>query len=246
MLFLNALGCGTQMWDYQLLAFAEQGFRCIALDRRGHGRSDQPARGYDFDTFADDVGTLIDQLNLSGLTFIGHSMASFEIVRYLTRHGSSRVGRVVLLAPMTPMLVRTEDNPNGVPRADFEVLWAQWKRDYPKWVDDATAPFFVPETSRAMMRWVVNVLQSPVPIALACSRIMVEADFRDELRQINVPTLLIHGDRDRSAPIELTGIPSAQLIPSCRFLVYKGAPHGLLYTQIDQVHADALQFVRGK
>ncbi|HEY2123478.1 MAG TPA: alpha/beta hydrolase [Chthoniobacterales bacterium] len=117
-LFLNALGCSTEMWDHQLVAFAEQGFRCIGVDRRGHGRSDLPARGYDFDTFADDVAAVIDQLGLSGLTIIGHSMASYEIVRYLTRHGSSRVARVILLAPMTPMLARTEDSPNGIPRAD--------------------------------------------------------------------------------------------------------------------------------
>lgn len=122
---------------------------------------------------------------------------------------------------MTPLLLQTKSNPNGIPRANFDALWAQWKSDYPKWVEDATAPFFVPETSRAMMRWVVNVLQSPVPINLACSRMMADEDFRDEMRKIVIPTLLVHGDRDRSAPIEVTGIPSAELISGCRFLIYK-------------------------
>jgi pimeloyl-ACP methyl ester carboxylesterase len=245
MLFLNSLGVGSRIWDYQFAAFAEQGFRCIGFDRRGHGKSDQPARGYDHDTFADDVAALIDQLDLDNLTLIGHSMAGGEIVRYLSRHGSSRVARIVLLGTMTPMLLQAEDNPNGIPRADFETLWAQWKRDYPKWIADAAAPFFVPETSPAMMDWVVGLLQVPVPILLACSRAMAEEDFRAEMRRIDVPTLLIHGDRDRSAPIEITGKPSAELIPDCRFLVYEGAPHGLMFTHMERLHADILLFVRG-
>jgi non-heme chloroperoxidase len=243
-LFLNSLGCGASMWDYQIAAFAEQGMRCVVLDRRGHGRSDQPARGYDHDTFADDVAALIDELDLSGLTLITHSMAGGEAVRYLSRHGSGRVARLVLLAPTTPMLLKSDDNPNGAPRAGFEAVWAQWKKDYPKWVADNIAPFFIPETSPAMMRWGASLLQISVPAALACSRSMVEEDFRAEMRRIDIPTLLIHGDRDRSAPLALTGKPSAELIPGCRFLVYDGAPHGLMFTHMDRLHADILRFVR--
>ena len=152
-LFLNSLGCAHGMWDYQMAAFADEGFRCIGFDRRGHGRSDQPARGYDFDTFADDVAALVDTLDLSDLTLIAHSMAGGEAVRYLSRHGAKRVARLVLIAPTTPMLLKTDDNRNGAPRESFEALWAQWKRDYPKWVADNVAPFFIPETSPAMMRW---------------------------------------------------------------------------------------------
>jgi non-heme chloroperoxidase len=243
-LLLSGLGMGSQMWDYQLVAFAEAGFRCIGFDRRGHGRSDQPALGYDHDTFADDLATLIDELGLSDLTLVGHSMAGGEVVRYLTRHGSRRIARIVLLAPTTPMLLRTEDNPNGVPRAGFEALWAQWKSDYPKWVADNLAPFFVPETSPAMMRWGASLLQTPVPIALACARAMVEVDFREEMRRIDVPALLIQGDRDRSTPLELTGKPSAALIPGCRLIIYEGAPHGLMFTHMDRLHADILRFLR--
>ena len=243
-LFLSSLGCSSRMWDYQIPAFAEAGFRCIAFDRRGHGRSDEPAGGYDFDTLADDIAALVDGLDLWGLTLIAHSMAGGEAVRYLTRHGSKRVARLVLLAPMTPMLLKAHDNPNGAPRENFEALWALWKRDYPKWVDDNVAPFFIPETSPAMMRWVVTQLQTSLPITLACARAMVEADFRTEMRRIDVPTLIVHGDRDRSAPIELTGKPSAELIPGCRLLVYPGAPHGLMFTHMDQLHADLAAFMR--
>lgn len=243
-LFLNSLGCGSRMWDYQIAAFADEGFRCIGFDRRGHGRSDEPASGYDFDTFADDVAALADHADLSGLTLIAHSMAAGEAVRYLTRQGGKRVARLVLIAPTTPMLIKAHDNPNGAPMESFEALWAQWKRDYPKWVDDNVAPFFVPETSPAMMRWGVTLLQTSLPVTLACARAMVQADFRAEMRRIDVPTLVIHGDRDRSAPVELTGKPSAELIPNCRLLVYPGAPHGLMFTHMDQLNDDMLRFMR--
>jgi len=242
-LFLNSLGCGSQMWDYQMTAFADEGFRCIGFDRRGHGRSDQPARGYDFDAFADDVAALVDELDLERLTLIAHSIAGGEAVRYLSRHGKGRVARLVLLAPTTPMLLKTTDNPNGAPKESFEALWAQWRRDYPKWIADNVAPFFIPETSPAMMRWAANLIQTPVPIALACARAMVQADFRTEMRRIEVPTLIIHGDHDRSAPLELTGKPSAALIPGARLLVYPGAPHGLMFTHMDELNADLLQFM---
>jgi pimeloyl-ACP methyl ester carboxylesterase len=244
LLFLNGLGCGSQMWDYQMTAFADKGFRCIGFDRRGHGRSDQPSSGYDYDTFADDIAALIEALDLSGLTLIGHSMAGGEAIRFLTRHGKGRLARIVLLAPTTPMLLKTDDNPNGAPKENFEALWSQWKRDYPKWIADNVAPFFIPETSPAMMRWGANLLQTSVPIALACARAMVMEDFRAEMRRIEVPTLIVQGDRDRSAPIELTGKPSAELIPGCQFLVYGGAPHGLMFTHMDRLHADILKFVR--
>jgi pimeloyl-ACP methyl ester carboxylesterase len=243
-LFLSGLGCGSRMWDYQMAAFADENFRCIGFDRRGHGRSDEPGAGYDFDTFADDVATLVDDLDLSGLTVIAHSIAGGEAVRYLSRHGMKRVARLVLLAPTTPMLLKSHDHPNGAPREGFEALWAQWKRDYPKWIDDNLAPFFIPETSPAMMRWGVTLLQTSLPVALACSRAMVEADFRAEMRRIDVPTLIIHGDRDRSAPVELTGKPSAELIPDCRLLVYPGAPHGLMFTHMDELNGDILDFMR--
>jgi non-heme chloroperoxidase len=142
------------------------------------------------------------------------------------------------------MLLQTEDNPDGAPKAGFEALWAQWRRDYPKWVADNVAPFFIPETSTAMMRWGVNLLQTSLPILLACSRAMVGEDFRAEMRRIDVPTLIVQGDRDRSAPIEQTGKPSAELIPGCRLAVYEGAPHGLMFTHTDLLHADILRFMR--
>jgi len=137
-----------------------------------------PPAANDFDAFADDVAALVDELDLERITLIAHSIAGGEAVRYLSRHGKERVARLVLLAPTTPMLLRTDDNSNGAPMESFEALWAQWRRDYPKWIADNVAPFFIPETSPAMMRWGGNLLQTSLPIVLACARAMVEADFR--------------------------------------------------------------------
>jgi pimeloyl-ACP methyl ester carboxylesterase len=243
-LFSNSAGMPTEMWDYQMGALAEQGFRCIAVDRRGHGRSDVAHSGYDLDTFADDMATVIEALDLRQLTLISHSMGGCEIVRYLTRHGSQRVSRMVLIGTMTPFLLQTADNPNGVPAANWEALRASWRKDFPGWIDENTAPFFVPESSPAMARWVSGLLMRfPARLAIACNEAMTMTDFRDELRRISVPTLVIHGDRDASAPLPLTGKPTAELIPGCRLEVYEGAPHGLLYTHMDRLHADILRFI---
>jgi non-heme chloroperoxidase len=244
-LFLNSAGVSTQMWDYQMVEFADQGYRCIAFDRRGHGRSDRPLGGYEYDTFADDVASVISALDLQDLTLVGHSMAGGEIVRHLTRHGSARVARIVLLAPTTPYLMKTADNPNGVPQSTFEALRASWRRDFPKWVADNTAPFFVPETSPAMMQtFAALLMQCPVQVAIACNKALTTTDFRADLAKISVPALVVHGDRDASAPLALTGKPTAELIPGCRFKVYQGAPHGLMYTHMERLNTDILQFVR--
>ena len=205
-LFCSSAGMPTGMWNYQMSAFAEQGYRCIAFDRRGHGRSDVPPDGYDFDTFADDLAALLEALDLEDLTVITHSMGAGELVRYLGRHGSARVRRAVLISPTTPFMLQTADNPNGIPQGNFEALRDSWRRDYPKWVADNTAPFFVPETSPAMMRWLAGLLANwPSRLAIACNLALTSTDFRRELREVAVPTLLIHGDRDASAPLALTG-----------------------------------------
>jgi pimeloyl-ACP methyl ester carboxylesterase len=246
MLFLNSLGCSTRMWDYQFAAFGDRHVRCIGFDRRGHGRSDEPASGYDYDTLADDVAALIRALDLSAVTLVAHSMAGGEVVRYLARHGQGRIARIILIGAMTPCLLEAPDNPGGLSCAAVEGLWDQWRTDYPKWIADNVGPFFVPETSRAMAAWAENfLLTASIPVAIACSRAMAAEDFRDEMRRIEVPSLVIHGDRDRSAPLELTGRPSAALIPGARLLVYEGAPHGLMFTHMERLHADILDFVRG-
>ena len=243
-LFLNSAGLSTPMWDYQMVAFADRGHRCVAFDRRGHGRSDRPLGGYDYDTFADDVDSVITALDLKDLTVVTHSMAAGEIVRYLVRHGSARVARIVLIAPTTPCLLRVPDNPDGLPHAVFEALRASWRLDFQKWVADNTAPFFVPESSPAMMQWLAGLLmQCPVQVAIACNEAITSSDFRADLARISVPALVIHGDHDASAPFALTGKPTAERIPGCRLEVYRGAPHGLMYTHMERLNSDVLGFI---
>jgi len=244
-LFVNSFGMTTQMWDYQTVHFADQGYRCIGFDRRGHGRSDLAVGGYDYDTFADDVAAVISALDLRDLTIVGHSMAGGEIVRYLTRHGPARVARIVLLAPTTPYLTQTHDNPNGVPQSAFDALRASWRKDFPKWVADNTLPFFVPETSPAMMQAVAaRMMLLSVPVAIACNKAITATDFRADLATVSVPAMVIQGDQDASSPLALTGKPTAELIPGCRLKVYPGAPHGLMFTHMDMLNADILQFMR--
>ena len=243
LLFLSSLGCSHDMWQYQFEAFAQAGYRCIGFDRRGHGRSDRPGTGYDFDTLSDDIGALVTALDLRELSLIAHSMAACELVRYVSRHGMHRLRSLVLLAPTTPRLLGGDEASAAASRAGFEALWSQWRRDYPQWVEDNVAPFFVPETSRPMMRWGASLLQASVPVAIACSQAMMQADLREEMRAIELPCLLIHGDRDRSVPMEISARPSAALLPDCRFMVYEGAPHGLMFTHMDRLHRDVLQFL---
>lgn len=244
-LFLNSAGMSTSMWDYQMAAFADQGYRCISFDRRGHGRSDRALDGYDYDTFASDLASVITALDLQDLSVVAHSMAGGEIVRYLKNHGSARVSRIILLGTTTPYLMQTLDNPEGMPQSTFDALRASWRKDFQKWIADNTAPFFVPESSPAMMKWVAGLLaQCSMPVALACNAALASTDFRADLAGISVPALVIHGDRDVSAPFTLTGKATAELIPGCQLKVYQGAPHGLMYTHMEMLHADILRFIR--
>ncbi len=246
--FLTGWMLSSEMWDYQLVPLSEQGLRCIAYDRRGHGRSSDPGRGYDYDTLADDLASVLEALDLRDVTLVGHSMASGELVRYLSRHGDRRIARLVFLAPAaTPFLLKTADNPDGVDGAFFEQFRsAVLLRDTPGWLAANADPFFVAETSAAMKSWLMGLmLRCSLKASIDCHRAMTSTDFRSELTRIRVPSLVIHGDKDVSAPIHLTGQRTAQLIPGCRFKVYEGAPHGLMITHRDRLNADLLAFASG-
>lgn len=244
--FVAAWALNSDMWQYQMAPMAARGLRCVAYDRRGHGRSSQPGDGYDYDTLADDLAAVIDHLDLSNAVLVGHSMAGGEVVRYLTRHGSARVSRIVLIAPTTPYMLKTADNPNGVPEEFINQTRAQWSIDFPKWLRDNARPFFVPETSPAMMDWVFGLtMQTSLKAALDCNYAMVHTDFRPELPKITIPTLIIQGDKDVSAPLEMTGRPTAEMIAGSQLKVYQGAPHGLMFTHIARLNADLIEFAMG-
>lgn len=243
-LFVHSAGVSSRLWDYQLPAFAQRGFRAIAYDRRGHGLSERVGHGYDYDTLADDLAAVVAALDLKGATLVGHSMGCGEIVRYLTRHGSARVARIVLIGTTTPLMRQAPDNPSGIPQAAIEAMRADWCEDYPRWIAQNAAPFFVAETSRAMLHWGVDLLlQTPLPVALACNHAVMTEDFRTELKEIAVPALIVHGDQDASAPLALTGEPTASLLPRARLAVYRGAPHGLPFTHTSRLNADIVEFI---
>jgi pimeloyl-ACP methyl ester carboxylesterase len=248
-LFVSSWALSSDMWQYQTISLISQGLRCIAYDRRGHGRSDDPGRGYDYDTLADDLAALIEHLDLHDVTLVAHSMAGGEVVRYLTRHGSERVAGIVLLAATLPFPMKTADNPDGLDTRVAEGIRASWTEDFTRWIEANRAPFFgegLPgcDVSVGIQQWLIRDLQhASLQALIECNRAMVETDFRAELRAIEVPTLIIHGDSDAGAPVELTGCKSAQLAPGSRLVVYENGPHGLFVTHRERLNADLFAFV---
>jgi pimeloyl-ACP methyl ester carboxylesterase len=243
--FVSSWALTSEMWAYQVAHLSDAGFRCIAFDRRGHGRSDAPGRGYDLDTLADDLAAVIDQLGLTSVDIVAHSMGGSETARYIARHGAGRVRRVAMLAPAGPCLTQRADNPYGAPRAYFDARIAEWKADFPKWIRANQAPFFTPTTSQPMQEWLIaQMLTTPTPVAIAAFRALIDGDVRADLGKIGRPTLILHGDRDASAPLEITGRRFAAGIRGAELKVYPGAPHGLFVTHLEQVNADLEAFLK--
>lgn len=243
--FLSGWALTSEMWGYQMVPLTDAGRRCIAYDRRGHGRSSDPGRGFDYNTLADDLAAVLNHLDLRDVTLVGHSMAGGEIARYLTRHGAERIEKVVFVAPTLPFPLQTPANPDGVPRLIFDQIRAALMTDYPKWLEENAAPFVTPETSPEMRQWIKGMMLTVSQKALMdCNRAMIETDFRAELQQITVPTLVLHGTADQSAPLELTGRKVAALVPNSKLAIYDAAPHGLFVTHKDRINVDLLAFVQ--
>jgi non-heme chloroperoxidase len=239
---------GADMWEYQMTALAAAGLRCVAHDRRGCARSSHPGRGYDFDTFADDLAALLDRLDLREVTLVGHSMGCGEIARYLKRHGAGRVRRAVLVATTTPYLLKAADNPDGIDRAVFDRMHAAAGADRPRFTALAAGPFFgegpAGAVSEELVRWGVGLALQACPVAtLDTIRAFSETDFRADLRAFTMPTLVVHGRADQGAPLALTGERTARLIPGSRLEVYDTA-HGLFITERERLNRDLLAFIR--
>ena len=244
--FLHSWGLSSDMWCYQMEPMSQKGFRCVSYDRRGHGRSSDPGKGYDYDTLSSDLAVVLDSLDLQNVTLVSHSMAAGETVRYLTRHGRQRIARIVLVSPtVTPYRRQTPDNPDGM---DIELNEAFIRnallKNFPKWLEENSRPFVVKETSVSTIEWLKSMLlHTSMQALVKCSRIGVSTDFRKELTQISVPALIIQGDKDASASMELTGRKTAALIPGAQMKVYEGGPHGLFVTHIDRLNNDLLEFI---
>jgi non-heme chloroperoxidase len=248
--FTHAWGLRSDQWNYQIPALAEAGLRCVRYDRRGHGRSDRPAAGYDIDTLADDLAAVIGHFGLHRATLVAHSLGSKEAIRYLTRHGQERIARLVLVGPVTPLLRRTADNPDGLDPALIDANYAAVAADVPKWCADfeAAGPYFgsSPGGSPGLVDWTIKmIVDTPLPVLLETLKVNADVDMRAELQEIQVPTLVIHGDQDASAPIDLTGRKTAELIGGASLTVYPGAGHGLYASDHDTLNADLLAFING-
>jgi len=243
-LLLAAWTFDASSWGSQIAALDEKGFRCIAPDRRGHGRSEMPSTGYDLETLTDDVAAVIEARDLRDVTLVGFSMGTVEAVNYLGRYGSDRIARLVLVAPTTPFLIKTEDNPDAVPKAMIEADNAAVARDFAKWIAANEAPFFLPETPEITRTWIREMMLSvPLPVALACRKTIAFSDLRAAAAKVDRPTLILHGDRDASAPLPLTGAKTAKLIKGSKLVVYEGAPHPLPLTHGERLIADMLAFM---
>lgn len=243
-LLLTAWTFNASTWGSLIAALDAKGFRCVAPDRRGHGRSEMPSSGYDLDMLTDDVAAVIEARDLRDVTLVGFSMGTVEAVNYLARHGSDRIARLVLVAPTTPYLVKTEDNPDAVPKAMIEADYATVAQDFAKWIAANEAPFFTPETPEVTRAWIREMMLSvPLPVALACRKAMAFADLRAAAARIDRPTLILQGDKDASAPLPLTGAKTAKLIKGSKLIVYEGAPHPLPLTHSERLIADMLAFM---
>ena len=249
MLFCAAWALSSIAWQYQMIGVVDSGRRAVAYDRRGHGRSDDPGRGYDYDTLADDLARVLEHLDLRDVTLVAHSMGSGDAVRYLSRHDEDRVAQLVLLAPTTPFVLKTPGNEDGVDGHLFAERRDEWRRDFGRWILENEGPYFgdgLPgcEVSSLLREWTkADMLATTLQAAIEFQRSAVETDFREELSRLSVPTLLIQGDADASAPLPLTGARTAELVPNCRLLVYEHAPHGLYLTHRKKVNADLLAFI---
>ena len=248
--FTHAWGLRSDQWTYQVPALADAGLRCVLYDRRGHGRSDRPAAGYDIDTLADDLAAVIDHFDLHEATLVAHSLGSKKAIRYLTRHGEGRIARLILIAPITPLLRRTTDNPDGLDPALIDANYAAVAANVPKWCADfeAAGPYFGSSLggSQGLIDWTTRmIVDTPLPVLLETLKVNADVDMRTELQEIQVPALIVHGDQDASAPIDLTGRKTAELIGGATLTVYPGAGHGLYASDHDTLNADLLAFING-
>jgi non-heme chloroperoxidase len=248
--FSHGWPLSADAWEDQMLFLASKGYRCIAHDRRGHGRSSQPWTGNDMDTYADDLATLVETLDLKDALHVGHSTGGGEVARYIRRHGTKRVAKAVLVGAIPPLMLKTAANPGGLPIDVFDGIRTGVLADRSQFFKDLTTPFYGANRPGAKVSqglrdsfWLQG-MQAGLKNAYDCIKVFSETDQTEDLEKFDVPTLIIHGDDDQIVPIGASALPSSKLVKGSTLKVYPGAPHGLTATHKDQVNADLLAFFK--
>jgi len=237
-------------WDAQMLFFGQQGYRVIAHDRRGHGRSDQTWDGNEMNTYADDLAALTEKLDLKDAIHVGHSTGGGEVARYIGRHGSERVAMAVLISAVPPLMVKTDKNPDGLPLSVFDGLRSELAKNRGQFYKDLTLPFYgynrpgakISEGNREHW-WLQGMLGGMKP-HYDCIKAFSETDFTEDLKKFDMPTLILHGDDDQIVPIGAAALISAKIVKNAKLKVYPGFPHGMPKTHADQINADLLAFFK--
>ena len=248
--FLSGWPLSSDSWDDQVMAIADAGFRSIAYDRRGFGRSSQPWSGYDYDTLADDLAAVIEQTGAHGATLVGFSMGGGEVARYLSRHGGKSVVKAALVSSVVPFMLKTSDNPAGTDQAVFDQMTQGMKADRAKFFAGFFKDFFGVSlmshaVSAELLEWSRDVaMQASLKATLECAKSFASTDFRGDLPAFKVPTLIIHGTADKIVPIDAAGRAAASAIAQSILIEYDGAPHGLFATHKDTLTSDLLKFLR--
>jgi non-heme chloroperoxidase len=248
--FSHGWPLNSDAWDGQMFFLAQNGFRVIAHDRRGHGRSSQPFSGNDMDGYADDLAAVIEVLDLKDAVLVGHSTGGGEVVRYIARHGKKRVAKAVLIAAVPPIMLKTPTNPEGLPMEVFDNLRSSITKDRSQFYKDLAISFYGAnrpgtKVSQGILDqfWLWS-MQAGLKNAYDSIKAFSESDFTEDLKKIDIPTLVMHGDDDQIVPVKNSAVKSARLIRGAKEIYYPGAPHGLTATHQDQVNADLLAFLR--
>ena len=246
--FSHGWPLSADAWEDQMFFLAGKGYRCIAHDRRGHGRSGQPWAGNDLDTYADDLAAVVTALNLKDAIHVGHSTGGGEVARYIGRHGTARVARVVLISAAVPLLARTEANPNGLPPEELEKLLGGMLADRAQFFKELSVPFYGANRPGAKVSdgtresfWLQAMLAG-LEAVYGSVKSLGESDFTDDLRKLDVPTLVLHGDDDQIVPIDITGRRTVKLVKGAKLVEVKGGPHGMCTTHKDLINAELLKF----
>jgi non-heme chloroperoxidase len=248
--FSHGWPLSADAWDAQMLFLADHGYRCIAHDRRGHGRSSQPWNGNDMDTYADDLAELFEQLDIKDAVMIGHSTGGGEVARYIGRHGSKRVKKAILIGAVPPIMVKSDKNPGGTPIEAFDQIRAAVVKDRSQVWKELSLPFYGFNKPEAKISeglresfWLQGMLMS-IKGAYDCIKAFSETDFNEDLKKIDVPTLVMHGEADQIVPFADSGELTAKIVKGAALKVYPGQPHGMCQTISEQINADLLEFIR--